>query len=384
MKPETPEQETNETLRVELPGITLHALAQKWASEWKGAYIQNLRGVGEETFILKIRTREKNAEMLIQLPELVAETRRKWPALADQPSIVNATKALLDNAQIVEVKQHELDRILVIECKSCTLVIELFGDGNIVVLDADGKIAFVHHAREWKGRVLKKNHEYQFPGGPIAWNEWPAQKKELVDTKPFRSVGGWMVGTLGVPPAWVGEWCAVIQRDPKDENTVSESEWKKLRAHAGKVWTQIEKKAEFIQMEKAVLPALNDKSISQKSEKMTCEGVFAAIEASILSGKKHETKDTRKESELAALRVNLARQEAQVEAWERKAKEAQLKGEWVYTHYTEVEDVLHAVVRAKKQKLNPKAVQTEIRKHYPAVARVEAEKDEVEWEAKTD
>lgn len=377
METETPAPEANESARVELPGIALHALAQKWADEWRGAYIQTLRSVGEETFILKIRTREKNVEMLIQLPELVTETQRKWPALADQPSIVNATKELLDNAQILEVKQHGLDRILVIKCKSCTLIVELFGDGNILVLDANGKIAFVHHAREWKGRTLKKNQVYQFPSGPRAWNEWPAQKKEMVDTKPFRSVGGWMVGTLGVPPAWVEEWGAAIKREAKDEEPLSESEWKKLRAHAQKMWERIEKKREFVRIENTILPAVNEKN---KSKEMDQQKVFSIIEANILSGKKHEKKDTRKENELAALRVNLARQEAQTEAWEKKAREAQQKGEWIYTHYGEVEDVLNALARAKKQKLNAKAVQAEIRKRYPIVARVEMEKDEVEWD----
>src|SRR5690242_18369785 len=76
---------------IEIPSSTLHHLIQKWNDEWTGSYIQQMRGVHEDTFILKIHTKKNNVEVLIALPYLIMEAQRKWENADEQPAIVNAT-----------------------------------------------------------------------------------------------------------------------------------------------------------------------------------------------------------------------------------------------------------------------------------------------------
>lgn len=361
---------------MEISGLALHILAEHWNAELTGGHIQQFRSVGDEQFVLKVRTPEHVHTLLIQLPSVITETQRKWEAEKEQPSFVNATKKEMDNARIASVKQMGLDRILAFETDKGTLIVELFAEGNLVFTNDEGKIHFVHHAREWKGRTLKMNHAYKPPIGPRAWNEWSENVEEMQPDKPGRTLGGWMITQLGIPTAWMDAFCAEIKRNPIEEATISASEWKKIRAHAQKEWKKL--KPTFV-LEKdkdktRIVPA------HEEENALSLEELFARLEQTAMQEQKEQDVDPKLESEKKALQVNFERQHAQVEAWEKKAKDAQKSGEWIYEHFENVEELLHTLARAKKNKISSALALKEIQKRMPNVKNVDLEKGTVEIE----
>lgn len=360
---------------LELPGISLHAFAEKWNNEWKGGHIQQLRGVGENMFVLKIHTHAGTKEVLIALPGLITETTHKWKAEENQPGFVNTTKKEMDNAKIEQVSQAGLDRILKIETNAGMLVVELFGDGNLLLVDEKGKILAVHDAREWKGRTLKRNHEYKLPSGPRAWDALPEKISEIKSSAPFRNLGGWMVSTIGIAPVATQTMSEMLGRKSEDTTELTQSEWKKLRAFLIKRYT--DDVNEWLRLEfnkkEWIVPC------SEKTEQSAnWKTVFEWIEHAILNRNEEVDTEDPAEKERAALKINLERQQNQINAWNNDADEKKKMGEWIYANFDLVTQLIDVVKRAKKQKVSDVKIMSEIKKKIRHVERIDSEKGEIE------
>jgi predicted ribosome quality control (RQC) complex YloA/Tae2 family protein len=71
----------------------------------------------------------------------------------------------LSNGRIVSVLQKDFDRIVVIEVqkeKTFQIVLEIFGEGNLIVT-SDGMILDCVVSRQWKHRDIRPGAEYKFP-----------------------------------------------------------------------------------------------------------------------------------------------------------------------------------------------------------------------------
>lgn len=284
---------------LQLTSQQLHAFAEKWNEEWKNAYFNQFRAVGENTFQFKINTKQEKISLLIKLPNLAWVSQRKWDVLETQPPIVNKTKTLFENQKIISVAQHGNDRILVINCANILLILELFGEGNIIVTENNDskKIIAVHAAREWKGRTLKSGQPYQFP-----LNQTTIEKKH-------------------------------------DETEMSKEEIEKL----------------FIRIESAAM--------GQQDEEQ-----------------ERVVRETKSQIQKKALEINLERQQKQMHEWENEMKELQRKGEWIYSHFAEVEAIIQALQRAKKQKVNEKEALKELQKKVRGIERVDFDEATIELE----
>jgi predicted ribosome quality control (RQC) complex YloA/Tae2 family protein len=86
------------------------------------------------------------------------------------------------------VHQREFDRIVVLDLEKgpnqYQLVIELFGDGNLVLVSG-GKILNAVHSRKWRHREVRPGLEYAFPPSrfnPLEMNEESFRKAFLAST----------------------------------------------------------------------------------------------------------------------------------------------------------------------------------------------------------
>ncbi len=303
---------------IEIPGTTLHYLAQKWNEEWVGGYIQQMRAVHDDTFIIKIHTKKGNAELLIALPYLAMEAQRKWENMEEQPAIVNATKKIIDNARVERVEQIGNDRILKIVGEHANIIIELFGEGNVIITNEKDIIQFVHRAKEWKGRTLKMREKYVAPQ-----NDWKGNSdEEKQATKP--------TGFELAP------------------------EKNKLR----------------------LIPTF-EKII----EKNNLPAIFEKMEQTIVDAWKKPIVDSKLESQKKALVVNATRQRELLKEWENKISAQQAAGEWVYEHFGEVQQLLDALERGMKVKIPERKMLDEIQKKLPFVKRLDLKTGivELEW-----
>jgi len=156
----------------ELTSVDLAALSRE-LSAYEGA------GVGKvylypERDLLRFRMRQYDhgrVELLVSVGE------RKYVTVVDPdhlpeaperpPNFAMMLRNRLQGAELAAIEQFEFDRILQLrferDGETTTVVAELFGDGNIAVLDATGEVVDSLETVRLKSRTVAPGTQYEFP-----------------------------------------------------------------------------------------------------------------------------------------------------------------------------------------------------------------------------
>jgi predicted ribosome quality control (RQC) complex YloA/Tae2 family protein len=349
---------------VEIPGITLHHFTREWNARAAESFIQSLRSVGEDTFILKTKSRTQTMEWLIRFPSILIESSHTWTPLEDQPGFVKRTKQLLDNQKIVRITQHGMDRIVDVKCRDIRLIIELFGDGNMVIVDAEDKILDVLNPKEWKTRTLRKGETYSFPPGPLAWDHLSVEMPMLGKSK---NVAGMLVTQVGVPAIW--------------SDTLAENDWKTIRETLKKRYNEKPITFNWINAKGKnwIMPRAGEVEDVFSSGKM--DEIQNRLEEWLVKEPiVIEEEDEKVDKEKNALKINLERQEKQKKEWEEEARQKQRAGEWIYEHFDIVEKLLDASNQAKKKKMSDEETLDKIQGKIKHVKKVDLKKGQIKLE----
>ena len=133
----------------------------------EGAFIKNIYQY-RDIFTLKIyKPGGGTSQLLIQPSHRIhlTEYARKAPKVP--PKFCTVLRKYLRDKRIVSVKQHELDRIIIIEIgdeeSSYKLVVELFGNGNLLLLDPKDIIFVAMRYKKMRDRDIMPKALYEFP-----------------------------------------------------------------------------------------------------------------------------------------------------------------------------------------------------------------------------
>jgi predicted ribosome quality control (RQC) complex YloA/Tae2 family protein len=121
----------------------------------------------------------------------------------------------LKNGSLTDIYQYEFERIIVIEIKKrelYQLVIELFGDGNVILVK-DSKIVQPLFSQSWSYRTIRANEEFKYPPARVnplklsegeLYNILTDSKKDLVRT---------LIMDMGLPGIYAEELCHRVELD---------------------------------------------------------------------------------------------------------------------------------------------------------------------------
>lgn len=120
--------------------------------------------------IKSIKTRQKEF-IYIRNGELLCITQKEFK-IPQKPSLFAMTlRKYLINGRIKEISQYEFDRIIKFKISKkegeYTLVIEFFSDGNIILVNPDGKIILPLIKQRWAHRSIKGKESYEPPPSQI-------------------------------------------------------------------------------------------------------------------------------------------------------------------------------------------------------------------------
>ncbi|MCK5150604.1 MAG: NFACT family protein [Candidatus Thorarchaeota archaeon] len=152
------ESMSNVDLRIILPELKEVA---------EGAFIKNIYQYGD-VFVLKLyRPSGGTSQLLIQPGSRAHLTEFRRVAPRVPPKFCAVLRKYLRDRRIHSVTQHELDRILVLEVgdeeKSYKLVAELFGNGNLLLLDPEDNIFVARRYKKMRDRDIMPKAKYLFP-----------------------------------------------------------------------------------------------------------------------------------------------------------------------------------------------------------------------------
>ena len=156
----------------ELTSVDLAALEAE-LGEYAGAKLDKAYLYADDDLVrLKMRDFDRGrVEFIIELGDVkqahVASPDHVPDAPGRPPDFAMMLRNRLSGADLVRVEQFEFDRILELEFErgdgTTTLVAELFGDGNLAVLDEHGEVIDCLETVRLKSRTVAPGTPYEFP-----------------------------------------------------------------------------------------------------------------------------------------------------------------------------------------------------------------------------
>lgn len=143
--------------------ICLSELETVILEAWMGK-IYELDGV----FLFRLNPPEKpRTDMIIEPGRRVHLTEMEYTTPQHPPSFAMLLRKHIQNTRLVKLRQPDLERIIELEFEGKegrkTIIVELFGTGNLLLCDENRKIIKPHREQTWKHRELKAGQKYVPP-----------------------------------------------------------------------------------------------------------------------------------------------------------------------------------------------------------------------------
>ncbi len=253
----------------------------------------------------------------------------------------------LNNGKITGIEQHEFDRVVVITIQkkiAYQLIIELFGDGNIV-LSSEGKIIQPFTSKSWSHRELKAHAPYIFP--PTRMNPREIHFKDFNDLLEGskKDLVRALAMDLNLGGTLAEELC-LLSDIPKQKKVTDVSDESKKT-----LFNNLKRCLESVEEGKGSLVFFeNDELIDISPIKLRVhEGVriqnygtmSEAIEAIVAHDKVEMAKsDDEQNALIERYERQLAQQKEAIEKLEKDEKEFHNKAELIYGHYQELDNLI--------------------------------------------
>ncbi len=150
-----------------MSNIDIRMILPELKNAAEGSFIKNVYQYGD-TFVLKLyQPAGGTSNLLIQPGIRIHQTEYRRVAPRVPSKFCTVLRKYLRDRRIHSIKQHDLDRIVVIEVgdeeSSYKIVAELFGQGNLLLLDPEDTIFVAMKYRRMRDRDVIPKATYIFP-----------------------------------------------------------------------------------------------------------------------------------------------------------------------------------------------------------------------------
>jgi len=159
----------------ELTSVDLAALVSE-LSAYRGATVDKAYLYGGDLLRLKLRDRDRGRlELLVEVGDVkrahLADPEHVPDAPGRPPDFAMKLRSRIAGGDLAEVSQYEFDRILRFRFSrpdgDTTLVVELFGDGNVAVLDPTDRVLDSLETVRLKSRTVVSGAQYEYPASRV-------------------------------------------------------------------------------------------------------------------------------------------------------------------------------------------------------------------------
>lgn len=333
----------------------------------EGAFIKNVYQYGD-VFVLKLyQPAGGTTQLLIQPGSRVHLTEFRRSAPRVPPHFCAALRKYLRDRRISTVRQHDLDRIVIIEIgdedSTYKLVAELFGNGNLLLLDPEDTIFIAMHYRRMRDRAVVPKAKYLFPpprGQDIFGLD--DDTLQVILSESTANVVRTLASRLNLDSLSCEEVCALAGVSPKAKVTdLREQELLDLKGGLRQFIERIESGVDnpavvhddseldddelepiaFIPFPFEVYTGMHLESFENFSKAIDEFFGVAEIEQAV-----DEQRDamTRERDRLQRI---IHKQQESIERLEKKAEKLRIEGELIYTHFQIVQEVLDTIRQAR-------------------------------------
>jgi predicted ribosome quality control (RQC) complex YloA/Tae2 family protein len=254
----------------------------------------------------------------------------------------------LGNAFLRSVEQVGSERMLKMgfstKDSSYFLFIELFGKGNLVVTDPSLKILNAAHQQKWADREIKKGLVYSFPKRS---HDFSLSFEEFSSVLSDKEIVLSLAKDLGLGGVYAEEICLLSGADKKSTK-VSDAQKKKLYSAFQKL---LDKKIDArVVYDKEKIKDIQPFALEtfaeyeQKKVKSFSAGFDVFFQEEYAEPEEFVSKHQQQIDKTQGI---ISQQEKQIASLEKKAVEMNKKGELLYEHYQEVDEILKEIKKAR-------------------------------------
>lgn len=131
-----------------------------------GGYLKKFYDLGNDSFRFSFHNASGNIIVYCNLMSTFNETSFSEEAGA-ATNFAIAMRRRIEDSKVIGISQYGSDRIAIIELQGkgtvYRVVMEMFGKGNLILLNADGKIELCYKNASYKDREIKPKRDYIFP-----------------------------------------------------------------------------------------------------------------------------------------------------------------------------------------------------------------------------
>ena len=194
-----------------MTNVDVAALAAELRHVLVGARVEKAYQPAKDEVLIRARRKGLGRlDVLCRLGQFLTVTK-KPPENPSQPSMVaKILRGLFENARITGVSQVGFDRLLRIELEKKekhSVVFELFGEGNMLILDGSGTIVLPMRGADHGARKLRKGEVYQPPPGGADPFALDADALADAGRAANKDVVRFLALDLGFGPLWAEELC---------------------------------------------------------------------------------------------------------------------------------------------------------------------------------
>lgn len=334
----------------------------------EGAFIKNVYQYGE-IFVLKLyQPGGGSVNLLIHPGTRVHLTEYARKAPRQPPHFCGVLRKYLREKRVLSIKQHDLDRIVIIEIgseeESYKLVAEMFGMGNMLLLDPKDTIFVAMRYKRMRDRDIIPKAQYEFP---------PLKGEDLfsVDDGSFEAllagstanIVRTLASRLNLDSLSCEEICALSSVSPKvmvpeiDSQTLSDlgrgfTEFvSKLKAGVSKPSvvldvepTEDEDTPDYVAFTPFQFQLYNDLPSETFDTFSHTLDEFFGVSDSELEDEELQSEQTKEQQRLQRI---IDKQSEGIESLKAKADELRVIGELIYSHFSIAQEVLSTVSKAR-------------------------------------
>src|SRR4030067_2700634 len=129
----------------EFSSFDVAAVVQELKETIRDSRVNNIYQLDNKTLLLKLHKTDKPPfNLIMEAGRRLHLTSYETEKPETPPAFCMALRKYLRNALLTNIEQHEFDRVVLFSFKAkegvAQLVLELFGDGNIILASEEGKI----------------------------------------------------------------------------------------------------------------------------------------------------------------------------------------------------------------------------------------------------
>ena len=146
----------------------LHAIANELKDKIVDARINNVYQLDSKTLLFKLhKINEAPIMLVLEAGRRIHLTNYSLEKPQSPPAFCMTLRKYLPGAWIDSIEQYEFERIAIFKIRTkngiIRLILELFGEGNIILVGEKGEILQALYFKRMRDRSIVRNEAYQFP-----------------------------------------------------------------------------------------------------------------------------------------------------------------------------------------------------------------------------